>query len=208
MATTSNGRSRHRDRGDQRRHMAHDRDRHRDDVVGDGKRKVLPNQPAGVSRDGDRLRHRGQALAQEHQIGGVTSDVRRRGRRHRCMRGRQRRRIVQPVTDHQDLSAGGFKRRDVRDLAAGQYGREVGHAEFRGDRARPQPRDHRKRSRPEGRHPSVRRPPLPHPPAAGPQSENRPDGCRPCTARRTHPPTSAQRRPGRRAPIPAGRAGR
>ena len=31
--------------------MAHDRDRHGDDVVGDGKRKVLPNEPAGASRD-------------------------------------------------------------------------------------------------------------------------------------------------------------
>jgi len=54
--------------------VAHDRDRHRDNVVGNGKRKILPNQPAGIAGDADCQRHRGQALAQKHQIGGVASD--------------------------------------------------------------------------------------------------------------------------------------
>src|SRR6266478_1587925 len=46
------------------------------------------------------------------------------------MRGHQRRRIVQTVTYHEDLSARGFKRRDVRHLSGGQYGSEVRNAEL------------------------------------------------------------------------------
>ena len=57
---------------------------------------------------------------------------------------------------------------------------------------RPMPRDHRKRFRPEGRHPSVRRPLWPHPAAIGPQNENPPDGCHSLPARPIHPPISAR----------------
>ena len=188
--------------------MAHDGDRHRDNVVRDGKGKVLPNQPAGVSRDGDRQRHRGQALAQEHQVGGVTSDVRRRSRRHRCMRRRQRRRIIQA----RHRSSGPFGRRLQGRRCARPFRRAIrprsGARQVPRRSTPPMPRDHRKRSRPEGRYPSVRRPLWPRPLAVDPQNENRPDGCHSLQARRIHPPTSAQRRPRRQAPIPAGRAGR
>ena len=50
------------------------------------------------------------------------------------MRRRQHRCIIQSVTDHQDLSAGGLKCGDMRGLSAGQYSRQVGYAKFGGDR--------------------------------------------------------------------------
>ena len=118
----------------QRRHMACYRDRDGDEIIGDRQREVLPDQPSGLACDGDRLRHRGQALAQEHQIGRVASDVRRRCRRHRGMRRHQRRRIVQAVTDHQDLSARDLKRCDMRDLSGRQDRGEAGNTELPGDR--------------------------------------------------------------------------
>ena len=90
-------------------------------------------------------RHGRQALAQEDEVGGVAADIGGRGRRHRHMRGAQRRRVVEAVADHQHLVA---RRRSSCDaaatLSAGQQRRRVavdaerrGHVAARLPRCRP-----------------------------------------------------------------------
>ena len=101
-----------------RRHLAQDRDRNGDRVVGHGEQQVLADQAAGLAGDLDRLRHRRQALPQEDEIGGVAPDIGGRCRRHRDMRCGQGRGIVQPVADHQDLPSRRGDRGDMGDLVA------------------------------------------------------------------------------------------
>ena len=67
------------------------------------------------------LRHRQQALAQEHQIGGVAADIGSGCRRHRGVRSNQRRCVVETVADHQDLSSRRRDRRDMGCLAARRH---------------------------------------------------------------------------------------
>ena len=188
--------------------MAHDGNRYRDGVVRNGKRKVLPDQPAGVSRDGDRQRHRGQALAQR-------TPGRRRYVRRPPPKPAPSMHAPPPAPVHHSArhrSSEPFGRRLQGRRCARPFHRAIrlrsGARQVLRRSPPPMSRDHRKRSRSEGLIPSVRPPLWPHPPAVDPQSENRPDGGRSLPAPRIHPPTSAQCRPRLQAPIPAARAGR
>ena len=121
VADDQQRRHRHGDRRNQRRDVAEDGDRHGDGVVADGEREVLPDQPIGISGDVERQRHRLQAVAQEHEVGGIAPDIGGGGGRHGDMRRSQRRRIVQAVADHQRPGAAGRQGRQVRGLGIRQH---------------------------------------------------------------------------------------
>ncbi len=113
--------------------MAHDGDRHRHDVVGNRERQVLSDQAPRLVRDGHRERYREQALPQKDKVRRAPSDVRGGSRRHRRMGGAERRRVVEPVADHQNLLAGRSERVDARHFLAGRHAAAEGNAECDGD---------------------------------------------------------------------------
>ena len=96
--------SRHCERGDQRRHQPGHRQRHGEHVVADRQREILPHDAHRRARGAHRARHTEQRILHEHHIRRLLPDVARRAGRHRDARQRQRRAVVEPVTDHQHLA--------------------------------------------------------------------------------------------------------
>ena len=114
--------------------MAENGDRQRDRIISNRESEVLPDQPPGLARHRDGERHRLQALAKEHEIGGVAADVRGGRRRHRDMGGGERRRVVQAIAHHQHLASRGGERGEPRGLVARQDpGLEALDAELGGE---------------------------------------------------------------------------
>jgi hypothetical protein len=113
------GRTRHGGGRHQRRRQAGNRQRHGQQIVARGQPQILPHQPQRLSGEADGRDDGREAVAEENQIGGGLAQMRRGHRRHRDVRGRQRRRVVHAVADHHDLETRRFSSSMRAILSAG-----------------------------------------------------------------------------------------
>src|SRR5262249_57555709 len=115
-----------------------------EEMVAERDGEVLQGHAASSAGEPKRFQHWSERIALEHGVGGSLADIGRRGGRQRGVGGTKRRRIVEAVTDHQDLVVSGGELSQAPDLVSWkELGTELPDTEIAGDcgdRARPIPR--------------------------------------------------------------------
>ena len=123
----------HRERRDQGRSIAENRDRHRNDVIERRKPEIASIRPLAL-RAARSHRKPATAARRGRPRRPGPRKMRRRNRRDRDIGGRERRRVVETVADHQHMPSGLTQGLQPRDLVGGlEPGGEGGNPELARD---------------------------------------------------------------------------